>query len=63
LYSAVYRPQSGQVELLWPGQQWVQSVDQFEPGQRDIVYTPQAAEDVGPSPAELAEALQQAPTA
>ena len=61
LYSAVYRPQSGQVELLWPGQQWVQSVDQFEPGVRDIVYTPQAAEDVGPSPAELAEALQQAP--
>jgi predicted choloylglycine hydrolase len=61
LYSAVYRPLSGQVELLWPGQQWLQNVDQFAPGQRDIVYTPQAAEDVGPSPVELADALQQAP--
>ena len=64
LYSAVYRPQNGQVELLWPGQQWAQSVDQFAPGQRDIVYVPQAGADVGPSPAELADVVaQQAPNA
>ena len=40
LYSAVYRPRSGVVELLWPGQRWAQSVDGFAAGRREIVYAP-----------------------
>ncbi|HZT55219.1 MAG TPA: C45 family peptidase [Burkholderiaceae bacterium] len=40
LYSAVYRPRSGGVELLWPGERWAQSVDDFEEGRREIVYAP-----------------------
>ena len=39
LYSAVYRPRSGGIELLWPGQRWAQSLDTFSEGRRDIVYT------------------------
>ena len=27
LYTAVYRPQSGRVELLWPGVRWAQSLE------------------------------------
>lgn len=38
LYSAAYRPRSGGIELLWPGQRWPQSLDAFAAGQRDIVY-------------------------
>ena len=38
LYSAVYRPLSGQAELLWPGDSWVQSIATFKEGQRDVVY-------------------------
>ncbi len=38
LYSAIYRPRSGQVELLWPQQSWAQSLTDFTEGQRDIVY-------------------------
>ena len=38
LYSAVYRPQQGQVDLLWPGQRWAQSLAAFEPGQRLVLY-------------------------
>ncbi len=38
LYSAAYRPRSGSVELLWPGQQWRQTVREFVTGQRTIVY-------------------------
>ncbi|MGS5087679.1 C45 family autoproteolytic acyltransferase/hydrolase [Hydrogenophaga sp. A37] len=55
LYSAIYRPRSDQVELRWPGQQWLQTVDGFAAGQREIVYVPQ--QDVGPGPAELTAAL------
>jgi len=40
LYSALYRPRSGAVELLWPGQRWMQSIDSFVDGQREIVYAP-----------------------
>lgn len=38
LYGAVYRPRSAQVELLWPGQQWAQSLPAFGEGRREIVY-------------------------
>ncbi|KQW35579.1 C45 family autoproteolytic acyltransferase/hydolase [Rhizobacter sp. Root404] len=40
LYGAVYRPRSGQVELLWPDQRWAQSLDSFEEGERCIAYRP-----------------------
>jgi len=40
LYSAAYRPRSGGVELLWPGQRWAQTMDAFVDGQREIVYAP-----------------------
>ena len=43
LYSAVYRPRSGGVELLWPGQRWAQTLDGFSAGQRDIVFAAGAA--------------------
>lgn len=39
LYGAVYRPRSGQVTLLWPGQHWEQTRDAFTQGRRDVVYT------------------------
>lgn len=39
LYTAAYRPHGGSAELLWPGQRWVQSVDDFSAGERRIVYT------------------------
>ncbi len=38
LYSAVYRPRSGSIELLWPGQRWAQTLDAFNAGQRDVAY-------------------------
>lgn len=38
LYSAAYRPRSGRVALLWPEQQWEQSLQSFGDGQRDIGY-------------------------
>lgn len=36
LYTAVYRPQEKQVELIWPGKRLKQSFDHFEEG-RDVV--------------------------
>ena len=38
LYSAVYRPRSGGIELLWSGQRWAQAIDSFVEGRREIVY-------------------------
>ncbi len=38
LYGAIYRPASAGVELLWPGQHWVQNLAEFAPGHRDVVY-------------------------
>ena len=38
LYGAVYRPRSGQVELLWPEQRWAQSLATFDEGERRIDY-------------------------
>lgn len=36
LYSAVYRPLSKSVELLWPQQSWRQTIQNFEEAQRSI---------------------------
>ncbi|GAB2482046.1 C45 family autoproteolytic acyltransferase/hydolase [Comamonas humi] len=38
LYTAAYAPQSGRMELHWPGQSWPQAVKAFEEGCREIVY-------------------------
>jgi predicted choloylglycine hydrolase len=38
LYGAAYRPRSGSIELLWPGQRWMQSLAAFAEDARDIVY-------------------------
>jgi predicted choloylglycine hydrolase len=38
LYSTVYRPRSGLVELRWPGQRWLQDLADFQPGSRDVEY-------------------------
>jgi len=38
LYSAVYRPASGQLQLHWPQQRWAQSISEFEEGRCDICY-------------------------
>lgn len=43
LYTAVYRPQAGQVELLWPGQRWPQSLAEFAAGSRHAAFTDQTA--------------------
>ena len=50
LYTAVYRPRQGCMDLLWPGGQWSQSFAAFEEGSRTVSYEPvggQAA--LGPS--------------
>ncbi|MES2994088.1 MAG: C45 family peptidase [Pseudomonadota bacterium] len=38
LYGALYKPRSGQIELLWPGQRWAQSLATFDEGERRIDY-------------------------
>jgi predicted choloylglycine hydrolase len=38
LYTAVYRPHSGQVEYLWPDFAWRQSFESFAEGARRVVY-------------------------
>ena len=38
LYTAAYAPQSGRVELYWPGQVWPQTLNAFEEGSREIDY-------------------------
>lgn len=38
LYTALYRPRSGRVELRWPGTCWAQALEAFEPGRREIRY-------------------------
>jgi hypothetical protein len=40
LYTAVYRPRSAAIELLWPQQRWTQSLHGFGAGPRDIVFVP-----------------------
>lgn len=36
LYTAVYRPEAGSAELIWPDERWTQSCDAFEDGTRTI---------------------------
>lgn len=43
LYTAVYRPLSGEVEFLWPNGAWRQSFHAFEEGRR-VVRFPHALE-------------------
>lgn len=38
LYTAVYHPQSGGLELRWPGLRWALSLNGFQPGTRNIEY-------------------------
>ena len=38
LYTAVYRPLSGRIDLHWPGAVWAQSLRTFEEGHHDILY-------------------------
>ncbi|MEP7098902.1 MAG: C45 family peptidase, partial [Burkholderiales bacterium] len=40
LYGAVYKPRSGQIELLWPDQRWPQTLATFADGERRIAYRP-----------------------
>lgn len=42
LYGAVYKPRSGSIELLWPGERWAQAVNGFAEGERRITYLPPA---------------------
>lgn len=43
LYSAIYQPRLAMASLLWPGQRWQQTVADFAPGQRSIVFLPEGA--------------------
>lgn len=38
LYTAAYRPRTGEVELLWPGSTWHQSFADFKEGAKTIVF-------------------------
>ncbi len=46
LYTAVYRPRLGQMELRWPGAVWPLDLHRFEEGRR-MIYAPQASERAG----------------
>ncbi len=39
LYTAVYRPHQGALDLVWPGARWSQSIDAFEEGTRTITLS------------------------
>ncbi len=40
LYTSVYWPRQGRVDLLWPGGRWSQTFDDFEEGRRTVTYGP-----------------------
>ena len=40
LYTAIYRPSSGEVEYRWPGGSWSFSFDRFHEGARKVVFAP-----------------------
>ena len=42
VYTAVYRPDEGVMELRWPGMTWRQSFDNFKPGRQSIRYLAKA---------------------
>lgn len=58
LYSVVYRPVSGRVELLWPGVRWAQAMDSFAEGRREIVYAPGVDALAAPEEADEASVAQ-----
>lgn len=45
LYTAVYRPQRGEVEYRWPNGTWRQSFDRFEEGKRTVRFTSSVSND------------------
>lgn len=38
IYTAIYRPASGEVELRWPGQKWRQSFGKFTEGHKSVEF-------------------------
>jgi predicted choloylglycine hydrolase len=40
LYTAIYKPASGEVEYRWPGGRWSFSFDRFHEGARKVVFAP-----------------------
>ena len=36
LYTAIYRPRDCSAELVWPGGGWLQNIESFEPGVREV---------------------------
>ena len=47
LYTAVYRPAAGALELQWPGHSWQHSLTCFEEGSRRIEYRTQSTRNAG----------------
>ena len=47
LFTAIYDPETGGLTLRWPNQDWVQSLDRFDEGRREISYDDLAS--AGPS--------------
>lgn len=45
LYTAVYRPHSGRVELHWPAEGWPQQIGDFREGERHFAFTSPARAD------------------
>ena len=48
VYTAVYRPKEGRMELRWPDQTWPQSLDNFDEGVKIIRYAEKVAEPATP---------------
>lgn len=45
LYTAVYQPGEGALDLVWPGERWTQTIESFEEGVRTISFP-----DADPAP-------------
>jgi predicted choloylglycine hydrolase len=43
LFTAVYDPVAGGLDLRWPDQTWTQSLTAFNEGRREIIYSPRTA--------------------
>jgi predicted choloylglycine hydrolase len=44
LFTAVYEPMTASLVLRWPGEDWVQSLDRFTEGRREITYQQTASD-------------------
>ncbi|SIS26198.1 Predicted choloylglycine hydrolase [Roseovarius nanhaiticus] len=42
LFTAEYDPEAGTMRLIWPYEQWHQSLERFEPGTREITFSANA---------------------